>query len=64
MRKYNPNNERVKHRYIAYLREARGRNEATLDAAAKAIDRFEVDTGHRDFKAFRHDQAVAFKRHL
>lgn len=31
---------------------------------AKALDRFEVHTRHRDFKAFHYQQAVAFKRHL
>ena len=35
-----------------------------MDAVAKAIARFEADTQHRDFKAFRFEQAVAFKRRL
>jgi integrase len=35
-----------------------------VDAAAKALDRFEVYTKRRDFKAFHHEQAVAFKKHL
>lgn len=64
MKKHNPANERIKHRYMTYLKEARGRNEATIDAVAKAIDRFEVDTGHRDFRTFRNAQASAFKRRL
>ena len=35
-----------------------------VDAAAKALARFECDTKHRDFKAFHHQQAIAFKKHL
>lgn len=64
MRNHNPFNERIKYRYMTYLKQARGRNEATIDAIAKAIDRFEVDTGHRDFRKFRDVQASAFKHRL
>jgi len=35
-----------------------------VDAAAKALNRFEVQTRFRNFKAFHYEQAVAFKRHL
>ena len=56
--------ERIKRRYFAYLKEAWRHNEPSVDAVAKALDRFEVDTKHRDFKFFRFEQAIAFKRHL
>ncbi len=39
-------------------------NEPTVDAAAKALSRFEVYTKFRDFKAFHFEQAIAFKKHL
>jgi integrase len=64
MTKYNAQNERIKHHYFVYLKEARRHGEAMVDAAAKALDRFEVCTNHRDFKAFHFEQAVSFKRHL
>jgi hypothetical protein len=32
---HNPENERIKHRYFAYLREAQRRGEPSVDAAAK-----------------------------
>lgn len=64
MKKYNAENERIKHRYLADLREADGKSEASLDVVAKALSRFEEYTGHRDFRTFRHEQAIAFKRHL
>jgi len=64
MRKHNPANERIKRRYFTYLKEAKRQSEASVDAAAKALSRFEVYTKHRDFKAFHYQQAVAFKKHL
>ena len=64
MTTYNPNNERIKRRYLIYLKEAGRYSEATVDAVAKALSRFEVDTGYRDFKNFHTEQAIAFKRRL
>ena len=64
MSKNSPQNERIKRQYFAYLKEAKRHSEPTVDAAAKALDRFEVYTKHRDFKAFHYEQAVAFKKHL
>src|SRR5271157_277950 len=64
MRKYNPENERIKRKYFAYLKEAKRHSEPTVDAAAKALSRFEECNRHRDFKAFHFEQAIAFKRHL
>lgn len=64
MKKYNPNNERIKREYFAFLKEARRQSETAVDAAAMAIARFEDDTKWRDFKTFHFQQAVAFKHHL
>jgi hypothetical protein len=64
MTTHNPDNERIKRRYFAYLKEAQRNSEATVDAVAKALDRFEVYTKYREFKAFHFEQAIAFKRHL
>ena len=47
-----------------FLKEAKGNSEATVDESAKAIKRFEIFTGFRDFKAFHIEQAVAFKKDL
>ena len=62
MTTHNANNERIKRRYFAYLKEAKRHSEPTVDAVAKALARFEVDTKHRDFKAFHFEQAIAFKK--
>src|SRR5215813_10341706 len=60
----NPENERIKRAYFAHLQAARGLSEASIDAAAKAIHRFESSTGFRSFKKFRIEQAIAFRRCL
>jgi integrase len=64
MSKHNPENERIKRKYYAYLKEAKRHSEPTVDAAAKALSRFEEYNRYRDFKAFHFEQAIAFKRHL
>lgn len=64
MTNYNAVNERVKRQYFAYLAEALGHSEPSVDAVAKAISRFEAYTRYKDFKTFHIDQAKAFKRNL
>jgi site-specific recombinase XerD len=64
MIKRNSANERVKRRYLQHLKETKGRDESSLDAVAKAIDRFEDYSKFRDFKKFHVEQVRAFKVHL
>lgn len=64
MTKHHAENERIKRKYFAYLKEAMRNSEPTVDAAAKALARFESHTKYKGFKAFHFEQAVAFKRHL
>jgi integrase len=64
MTSYSAANERVKRQYFAYLAEALGHSEQTIDAVAKAIARFEAYTRHKDFKTFHIEQAKGFKRSL
>jgi len=64
MIKRNGTNERVKRRYLQYLKDVKGRDEASLDAVAKAIDRFEEHAKNRDFRKFHVEQARAFKAYL
>lgn len=64
MAKHNASNERVKRDYFRFLTEAKGRDTATIDRVAKSLARFESSTGHKDFKRFHREQAVAFKRRL
>lgn len=64
MKKHSADNERIKRKYFAFLKEAKRHSEPTVDAAAKALNRFEVYTKYRDFKLFHFEQAIAFKKHL
>ena len=64
MKKHNANNERIKRKYLTFLSQAKGQNEATLDSVAKAISRFESYNQYKDFKAFHFEQAIGFKKHL
>ena len=64
MSKYNQPNEIVKHKFFAYVKEARGRSEQTIDCIRKAIMRYELYTGYKDFKTFNEHQATAFKKWL
>lgn len=64
MTKHNPKNERIKRAYFVYLKEARRRNDASVDGVAKALSRFEESTDYRDLGRFHREQAVAFKRKL
>lgn len=64
MGKHNAANTRIKREYFHYLKEARRRDDASIDPIAKALDRFEQSTKHKDFKQFHREQAVAFKKLL
>src|SRR5271165_1966692 len=64
MTKRNAENERIKRRYLVYLKDAKGRDSASTDAAASAIERFEEYVKRRDFRSFHIEQARGFKAHL
>ena len=64
MPNHNADNERIKRRYFAFLKEAKRQAEPTIDGVAMAIARFEDYTSHRDFKAFHVEQAIGFKKFL
>ena len=49
---------------FSFMKEAKRQNEASIDAIAKALNRFEVYSKFRDLKAFHHQQAIGFKKYL
>ncbi|MEO0371364.1 MAG: tyrosine-type recombinase/integrase [Pseudomonadota bacterium] len=63
-RKFHEENERIKRRYLQFLREAKRRDMATVDKAADAILRFERSTGYKPFKRFHIEHAITFKNGL
>lgn len=60
----NAANERLKHRYVAYLRGARQLGEHSIDQVLSALNRFEDYSRRKGFKDFRIEQAIGFKKHL
>lgn len=62
--KYNAKNERIKREYFAYLKQAHGRDESTIDRIAASLARFEESTRAKGFDRFHREQAVAFKARL
>lgn len=64
MKKHNANNVRAIRNYCIFLKEAKRQSDVSIDGVTKAINRFEEYTNYKDFKLFRHQQAVGFKKHL
>src|SRR4051794_9366173 len=61
MVKRTPSNERLKRRYLQFLKEVKGRDQASVDAVAKSLERYESANRYRDFRKFHFEQARAFK---
>lgn len=64
MTKHNVEIERIKLKYFVYLKEPMHNSEATVDAAAKALTRFEIHATYKNFEAFHYEQAIAFKKYF
>ncbi len=64
MLKRHPDNERIKHRYFEFLKQADGKSEQTVRQVEKAILRFEEFTGFADLKSFDQKRAINFKSAL
>lgn len=64
MPKYHEENERAKRDYCQLMKHQRGKSDTTIDAARKAIRRFEDYTRCKPFTSFNRDQVIAFKEHL
>lgn len=64
MRKINEENERIKRRYFAYMREAKGRDDKTITKIALALAKYEQSTKWKSLKKFHIEDAVRFKADL
>jgi integrase len=62
--KRHPSNERVKRRYLEFLADVKGRDPASVDTVAKALERFDEYNKRRDFVKFHIEQARGFKAYL
>ena len=64
MAQYHAENERLKRRYLGWLRDTEGMDVKTLDQIAASLRDFEMALGCKPFKVFRPDWARRYKRHL
>ena len=64
MRNFNAQNERLKRKYIDFIKETKGRDHKTLDKVTAALVKFEESTKYKPFKNFHIDQARLFKTSL
>uniref|UniRef100_UPI004048A4B6 site-specific integrase n=1 Tax=Yoonia sp. TaxID=2212373 RepID=UPI004048A4B6 len=64
MRKINEENERIKRRYLQYLKAAKRKDASTVQKAAEGILRFESSTKYASFKRFHIEQAIKFQDQL
>src|SRR5262245_45395331 len=64
MGKFNPANERIKHRYLTFLGEAKRLSPSSVDQVAAALADFEMSSGFKDFRQFRIEHAQSYKRKL
>lgn len=64
MRKVNEENERIKRKYLQYLKAARRKDETTIDKATDAILHYEASTNFAPFKKFRIEQAIRYRDKL
>jgi len=64
MRKINEENERIKRRYLQYLKVAKRKDVSTVHKAADEILRFEASTNYASFKRFHIEQAIKFHDRL
>lgn len=61
MRKINEENERIKRRYLQYLKTANRKDANTVHKAAEGILRFEASTNFLSFKRFHIEQVIKFQ---
>tara|TARA_R110002020_G_scaffold37828_3_gene113978 strand:- start:8239 stop:9345 length:1107 start_codon:yes stop_codon:yes gene_type:complete len=61
MKKHHPKNERIKRRYIDYLKEAKRMDSSSVDMAAAAMASFEHWSNYRDFAKFHIEHAKQYK---
>ncbi|HTZ67695.1 MAG TPA: hypothetical protein VMB83_09535 [Roseiarcus sp.] len=64
MNKSNAGNIRMKRDYFPHLKGPGRQSEASVDAVAKALSRFESYTRNKDFKTFRKEHGIGFTAQL
>lgn len=63
-KRFNAENERIKHQYFEFKREADQKDPATIEGIRRALYAYDVFTGFKPYKAFCRQIAIDFKAHL
>jgi len=64
MAKTNEQNERIKRKYYSFMKEAKGRNDKTVNKIALALSKYEDCTKFKCFKRFHVEDAGRYKQAL
>lgn len=64
MKLFNAGNERIKRKYFEWEKEANGKSQKTIDNIRAALYLFEEITSFQDFKSFKKEFAIDFKKEL
>lgn len=64
MRKFNEENERIKRRYLKFLKTAKRKAPDTVQKAADGILKFEASINFASFKKFHIEQVIKFRERL
>ena len=59
-----PENVKITRRYVQFLKEAKGRDQASIDTVEKAIERYDEYHRRKDWRKFNIEQPLAFKAYL
>jgi len=64
MLKSNLKNEKIKRKYVDFVKESQGYAESTINAVKRSIHRYEEYTDFEDFSKFNKKTAIGFKKWL
>ena len=60
----NVENERIRRRFLEHMQEAMGLSDGTLEIYKRALRRYEIFTGFKDFSVITKNKVIALKKHL
>ncbi len=64
MVEFNPENERLKHRFMEYLKGPQQLADSTVQSKLDALNDYEKFIGCKPFKHYKYELATAYKKHL
>ncbi len=64
MAKFNAENERIKHHYLEWVKEACGKADSTVNNIRDALYLFDEHTNFKSFKTINRQDFITFKKQL